>query len=187
MTRDPTEDIPELIARLARIGAADDWTGELNPTQLAALRYLARANTFSRAPSLVADYLAATRGTVSQTLKSLARKGLVRELRSTLDRRSISYSLTPAGEAALDARPAVPASVAALDGHEAAALAAGLRRMLGAELAARGGRSFGLCRTCRHHGQRGGGAYCELLETPLGPGEADRICHEHSAPTAEGA
>jgi len=69
--------IRELIERLARVSAADEWADDLNPTQKAALAYLARANQYSRSPSQVAEFLAATRGTVSQTLKALARKGLI--------------------------------------------------------------------------------------------------------------
>jgi len=62
-----------------------------------ALSYLARANRFSRAPSQVATYLSATRGTISQTLKALARKELIAEHRSQVDKRSISYGITTKG------------------------------------------------------------------------------------------
>jgi DNA-binding MarR family transcriptional regulator len=84
--------IRALINRLARLDAAETWEVDLNPAQLAALDYLVRANRFSRAPSQVAEYLGTTRGTMSQTLKSLVRKGYLTERGSESDRRSISYT-----------------------------------------------------------------------------------------------
>jgi DNA-binding MarR family transcriptional regulator len=173
----------ELLERLARLQAADDWADDLNPTQWTALSFLARANRFSRAPSQVADYLAATRGTVSQTLKALARKGLVREVASAADRRSISYEVTPDGRSALARERAMGAALAALPAARVAALADGLSDLVAALVAARDGRGFGLCRTCRHHRPSADGeaARCGLLDLPLAPHEADEICHEHAA------
>ena len=103
MTTDPRTEIRHLLDRLCRLAAAEEWTADLNPSQSAALAYLARANRFSRSPSQVADYLSSTRGTVSQTLKALHRKGYVAEVRSDTDRRSISYDVTRSGLAALGA------------------------------------------------------------------------------------
>ena len=86
--------IRDLIERIARLNSADEWTDDLNPTQWSALSYLSQANQFSRSPSQVAEFMAATRGTVSQTLKALARKELIIEIRSQIDRRWISYDVT---------------------------------------------------------------------------------------------
>lgn len=181
MTRDNRSDIRDLLDRIARIKAAEDWGDDLNPTQRAALAYLCRANRFSRAPSHVADYLSATRGTVSQTLKALARKGLIAETRSSSDRRSISYEVTHAGETASRNGTTIDAALAALDREAAAALAATLKGLVATILQARAGRSFGLCRTCRHHRNRPDGAFCALLNEALAPHEADQTCHEHEA------
>lgn len=179
----PRQRAEALLERLARLQAAGDWADDLNPTQWTALSYLARANRFSRAPSQVADYLAATRGTVSQTLKALARKGLVEEAASDGDRRSISYQATPAGQATLSRQRMLGEALANLPEARVAALADGLSELVGALVAARGGRGFGLCRTCRHHRPARGGeeGYCRLLDLPLAPHEADQICHEHAA------
>lgn len=171
--------LAELIDRLARLHLADRRDGDLNPAQVAALDYLARANRFSRMPSAVAEFLAATRGTVSQTLKSLARKGLVRESADAADRRVRRYDVTPAGYSALRGRR--PAPGLPQGGDEAQAIEAALRRLIEATLRARGQRSFGLCRTCRHHAARDGAPYCGLLALKLQPEEADQICQEHAA------
>ena len=174
--------LPELILRLSRLAEAESWVQGLNPAQAAALAYLGRANRFSRAPSQVAGWLGATRGTVSQTLKALAARGLVTEAPSPHDRRSISYSLTAAGRAAL-AHPAPLAEAAAtLPPAQAKAAAQVLALLLREMLARQGNRPFGLCRSCRHHQPRGlAGAWCNLLSQPLAPQEADQICHEHAA------
>lgn len=171
-----TDRLSALIERLARLSASEAWETELNPTQFAALDYLARANRFSRSPSHVADYLGATRGTVSQTLKSLARKGLIAESRAAADRRAIHYTPTPEGRALL----AGPRLLDRLGG-DSRDLEDALSRLLADLLAERGGRPFGLCRGCRHHARRDGAGYCALLDTPLAPGEEDLVCHEFAA------
>jgi DNA-binding MarR family transcriptional regulator len=182
-------DLPEtpsnlrgLIERLGRLIAAQDWEQGLNPSQAAALRYLLRANRFSRAPSHVADYLGTTRGTVSQTLMALQRKGLVGAQGSQSDRRSLTYAVTAAGEAAL-AGTSLDAVLADLP-PEAAGLDAALRAVLGAVLRAQGGHSFGLCRTCVHHVKRDAAGYCQLLSVPLLRAEHEQVCHEHAERSA---
>lgn len=172
----------DLIDRLSRVIASDGRTDDLSPVQRAALIYLARANRFSRAPSQVAEYLLATRGTVSQTLKSLARKGLVEEHRSETDRRSISYGLTNAGRQRAEWNGNLDAAIAGLPDARADGLAEELSDLLRQAVAARGGRTFGMCRTCRHHRPDGGpekGAWCALLDLSLSPEQTRQFCYEH--------
>lgn len=167
-----------LITRLARLDAAGVWGDGLNPVQIAALGYLARANRFSRAPSHLADYLGTTRGTMSQTMRSLERKGYVAEAREGRDRRSISYSLTEAGAAAAARAGPLRTAIATLERDEQARLETDLMSTLAALLKSNGGRSFGLCRSCLHHRATADGAYCRLLALPLAPEESTQICHE---------
>jgi len=178
MTANEQNRIRELIDRISRINAADDWSGEINPSQWTALSYLARANRFSRTPSQVADYMAATRGTVSQTLKALARKNLVRETRSDRDKRSISYTVTDSGAALVD--EIETASRPTLKDTDTATLLAGLEDLVRTSLKQRGMRPFGICRTCRHHRKTGSGGYCTLLQETLTQPETGQICHEHA-------
>ncbi|WP_285671484.1 MarR family transcriptional regulator [Paralimibaculum aggregatum] len=181
MPMDTTERIRAFIHRLARLDAAETWTDDLNPAQIAALEYLARANRFSRAPSHVAEYLGTTRGTMSQTLKALERKGYLRESRSETDRRSITCHLTDAGIALAARRSALADAIAALPAAQRDSLSDGLSAVLAARLEANGGRAFGLCRTCIHHRPAADGAFCALLRLPLRPEEATQICHEQVA------
>ena len=167
-----------MIDRLSRLTAADDRTGDLNPAQAASLDYLGRANRFSRAPSHVADYLGATRGTVSQTLKALERKGLIQARSNPDDRRGLIYDLTPEGAQWADRIRASEAALETLDKPDRAALDRGLRAAMTSMLEVRGGRPFGICGLCRYHETDGAGRRCALLDVALAAPEAAQICHE---------
>lgn len=177
--------IRPMIRRLSRLADSDDWQDGLNPSQAAALGYLARANRFSRAPSQVADYFGATRGTVSQTLKSLDRKGLIAEHRSAIDKRRISFDLTAAGHDLLARSSELDAAIDALPAKDRDQLEVLLRQLMRAFVARQGGRDFGICAGCRHHRVAPDGArHCALLNEPLSGPDARLICHEFTAPAA---
>ncbi|MCB1368899.1 MAG: winged helix-turn-helix transcriptional regulator [Rhodobacteraceae bacterium] len=170
--------IRELINRLARIDAAPAWSGGLNPAQRAVLDYIGRANRFSRSPSHVAEYLGITRGTVSQSFKSLVQKGYVSERRSTHDKRAISFDLTAKGREITSAGNPLSDVLADFVPELKGALLASLRAVLGEMLVANSARPFGICASCRHHEARPDGGYCQLLSEPLSPAETGQICFE---------
>lgn len=174
-----------LIERLGRLLRTGDHATGLNPVQAEALRYLARANRFSRTPAALADYLGSTRGTVSQTLLALEAKGLIERQANARDGRSILLALTKSGSRFLDSDP-VRALAKTIDATGAdARLADDLEAGLRAAIAERGGRAFGACHTCRHfrRDQRTGAAphHCALLDEALREGDAFAICVEQSA------
>lgn len=173
-----TKTLTGLIMRLARLEQSDAWRGGLNPAQRAALGYLARANRFSRTPSQVADYLGTTRGTASQTLMALRAKGHVAEEAVVGDRRSISYTVTEAGQAALGHPGGLERALARLDARERAELSTLLGTALSAAVADNRGRPFGICATCAHFRARGPGGFCSLLSQALSADEIGQICHE---------
>ncbi len=173
------QNIQELIDRLARLNAAEEWNGPLNPSQNAALSYLARANPYSRAPSHVADFLMTTRGTASQTLKALARKGLISEARADHDKRSIRYDVTIEGNNFLDNPLGLSSAISKLEPRAVDELKTGLEALVRNALKERGGRTFGICRTCRHHKIIGASGHCDLLNVALSEAEVAQICHEH--------
>lgn len=172
-----TNDLRAMIHRLARLISVEDRIGDLNPAQTRALEYLARANRFSRAPSHVAEYLDTTRGTVSQTLKALERKGLITAGANPEDRRSVSYDLTVDGSNRAARQSAVAAALDNLSPAARTALDEGLRGALDAVVALRGSRSFGICGLCQHHESHPGGRRCLLLNEALAPPEAAQICY----------
>ncbi len=176
----------ELIERLARLVTNEGHAHGLKPAQWEALRYLARANRFSRTPGGLTAYLGLTKGTVSQTLMSLERAGFVQKTAYPGDGRSVRLDLTEKGRALLplDGMATFRAAFEALPPPLRAALGEGIAAMVTSVLAARSGRPFGICRTCRHFAPdaRGEGLhYCRLLKQPLEEAEAGQICQEQEA------
>ena len=171
--------IRALMNRLARLDSASSWSGDLNPVQRSALEYLRDANRFSRSPSHVAEFLGTTRGTMSQTLKALLRKGFVEEVRSESDKRSISYALTRTGRAVFEEDGVIAAALTRLMDQDVVGLESGLRKMLRQALKLNGGKSFGQCSSCRYHQTANGGAFCQLLSLPLSAEDSEKICVEH--------
>ncbi len=178
MARNDSSHVQAMLNRLSRLEAAEGWSGDLNPAQVSALRYLGQANRFSRSPSHLAAYLEATRGTVSQTLKVLERKGYVVERRSSSDKRRVSYDVLTKGRAVLSERGPFSAALAELSAETATGLEGGLRRLLQTLLAKQNSKPFGFCRDCQFHEKRGKGGFCTLLSAKLQPEEVDMICHE---------
>ncbi|MEM8837350.1 MAG: MarR family transcriptional regulator [Pseudomonadota bacterium] len=181
MTKDIQNRTRLLFDRLQRLIVSEDWADDLNPAQRSALSYLARANRFSRSPSNVADYLCTTRGTASQTLKSLEKKGMTQRGEIDGDNRAVTYDVTKEGHALIGKDDALDRALGSIAKEKVDALDDALADLLTMQLEARSFRSFGICRTCIHHETDGKRLYCRLLEIPLKREEADLICHEHKA------
>ncbi len=174
-----------LIDRLERLVRLGEHGGRLNPAQWEALRYLARANRFSRTPAALAAYLASTRGTVSRTLASLEAKGYVTRLPSARDGRSVDLALTAAAERMLKRDPllALAADIGQAAGSRLPELLEALRGVLRSAIARNRGRAFGACSSCRHFRARvrpTGPAphHCALLDEPLSEMDSGAICVE---------
>src|SRR5215467_14277735 len=95
----------ELLLLVGRLVQAEAYDGKLSPAQWMALRYFARANTFSRTPSAFAEFQATTRGTASQAIKALEAGGYLVRQRSKADGRSVSLRLTDKSNEALERDP----------------------------------------------------------------------------------
>lgn len=177
----------DLLERTARLIQGSLHAQSLPPAQWLALQYLARANRFSRTPTAVGLYLEATKGTVSQTLIALARKGLVRKERDRTDRRSVSVQLTARGETVLNRDPLsdLSAAAAALPRQTQDGLKRGLADLLKVMLTRKGGHSFGQCSTCRFFRRslddKRYPHRCNLLKVPLSDEDACKICVEHES------
>ncbi|MGY3341971.1 MarR family transcriptional repressor of emrRAB [Bradyrhizobium sp. USDA 4472] len=63
-----------------------------------ALRFLARANRFSKSPTAVADYIGTTRATATQVIKALEDKSYIVREAAAHDKRSVMLCVTPQGE-----------------------------------------------------------------------------------------
>ncbi|MFI4986664.1 MAG: MarR family winged helix-turn-helix transcriptional regulator [Alphaproteobacteria bacterium] len=173
-------EVSELLDRLRRASNALQFVHGLNPAQWEALRFLGRANRYSRSPSTLAEYLGTTKGTASQTLAALDAKGYVERCRDCDDRRGVSVELTEKGRELLTRDPmlCIERTVAALPSECAAHLAKGLSVVLGK---IRGGcrqGAFGVCGRCNHLVAAGAAetTLCGLTRDPLSEGDVKLLC-----------
>lgn len=177
-----------LLERLGRLIRTEEQVSDLYPAQWSALRYLARANRFSRTPMALTDYLGSTRGTVSQTLIALERKGLIERKKSLRDKRSVDIELTDAGRKLLEDDPILDlaADIKSALGTDQSVARTALERILAKLIATNDGRPFGLCQTCRYfrENQAGNGEtpfFCSLLDAGLSAADSETICFEQVA------
>jgi len=185
MTDTRLYDYLERIASLMRAWAREQpLMAELQPIQLSALNYLARCNRYSNTPLAVTDYLGLTKGTVSQSLKALEAKGLIRKRPDPQDRRSVHLELTAAGREVIESLvpPAFLNRAEDALGERGELLVALLSELLATIQRQQDVPGFGLCRTCRFHQRLDDGARCGLTGERLEPYEGELICREHSAP-----
>jgi DNA-binding MarR family transcriptional regulator len=176
--------IAELVFHLGRIATGEGLVEGLTAAQWAALRYFAQANRFSRTPSAFAAFHGTTRGTASQTIKSLETLGYLTRMRSEDDRRSVRLVLTAKAKGILANDPlqslvraadSLPPSVR---GH----FANTLQRILGQVTQERGKPPFGTCTSCQHLesdgcSREGQTPYeCGFTGEPLLLEELDGVC-----------
>ena len=152
----------------------------LKLAQLQALHYLGRCNRYSDTPASLTEFLGATKGTISQTLLALERKGLIEKETDSQDGRVVHCKLTKRGQKV--AEKTYPADVvAASDPTQREAVVNALESWLRGLQKSRGNPTFGACATCAHFQTRGRGFFCELTQEPLKKSEITRICREHLA------
>lgn len=179
-----SQTLADLIEQVGRTVHGDGFRGGLNPAQWAALRYVARANRFSRTVSAFASFHGSTRGTASQTVKSLVHKNLLRRQPVDGDRRSFRLELTEDGRRLLEQDPARVLARAAdgLPPEMRQMLADGLGAVLQTVLELQGRPRFGVCACCCHlkvEACPGGGVdshLCGLWQERLTGSDVERIC-----------
>ncbi len=183
----PEQAVAELVEQLGRCACSEAFSAGLHPAQWSALRYFERANRFSRTVSAFAQYHGTTRGTASQTIRSLVQKGYLQRLPAKHDQRSFRLDLTEKAQLVLASDPLgeFVSAAGALPVEQRSALVLGLRAMLDQVLEKRARRPFGVCTSCEHLGaadtehQEGCGHHCRLQDEMLGAQELGRICVDH--------
>lgn len=189
-TQDSAARAALLIERISRLLRARDGETGLNPAQWDALRYISRANRFSRSPTAVSEYLAATKGTVSQTLIALEAKGLLHKHASERDGRGARLEVTEAGWDMLEsADPLEHLAIALgdLPPLHASLIAQALSRVLDALLETNGRRAFGSCPACRHFRRDAGierkdsPHFCASMAVPLSDADVALLCARYEA------
>ena len=144
--------IVELVDRLGRITHSLQFAEGLNPAQWIALRYISRANRHSCTPGALAGYMNCTRGTVSQTLKTLQEKGLVERRQRSGDRRRVRVTLTMHGYEVLERDPlgTISEAVSPCTETERASFVRDLEHLLDIVQTRHSLAEFGPCPDCRH-------------------------------------
>ncbi len=176
--------VAELLAHLGRMTYGNGFVEDLTSAQWTALRYFSRANRFSRTPSAFAEFHGTTRGTASQTIKSLIAKRYLIQTRSETDGRSTLLELTGKARDTLSNDPfeTLVEAVGALPSGARGLLANVLERMLGHVAMECGKRPFGMCTSCEHLGgdgccQEGRLPYkCLFFNEPLNVAELGQLC-----------
>src|ERR1700730_8603435 len=185
----------ELLLLVGRLVQTEGYDGELSPAQWMALRFFARANSFSRTPSAFAEFQATTRVTASQAIKALETGGYLVRQRSEADGRSVSLRLTDKGHEAgeRDSFGVLARDVDALDAEEQTARHAALHQVLTTVAASGAHRRFGVCQDCTYLGGETccsstsatpSALECLLFGVPIEP-EAARLLCFHFQPKSE--
>jgi DNA-binding MarR family transcriptional regulator len=164
-----------MVIHLGRTVCCD---GGLTAAQWTALRYFSRANRLSRTVSAFAEFHLTTKGTASQTVKSLVSRDLLARAQSDRDGRSVTLNLTRAGRAVLAQDPfeALVDAVARLPHPELGDLEAGLARVLEDLAGERGKPMFGICTACSFLCRAGPAFTCRLVGESLEWDETRQIC-----------
>lgn len=172
-----TEDTADLLVHLARL-AQNAANSDLTAAQWTALRFFARANRFSRTPSAFSEFHATTRGTASQTVKSLVALGLLRKQSHQSDARSTLIEVTEAGHAMLRRDPLgdLRAVLAELPPQMRATLSSAVQQAT-AELAKRRNAPvFGTCADCSHCDPHQDTAFCHCTQAMLALPDMGALC-----------
>jgi DNA-binding MarR family transcriptional regulator len=177
--------VAELLVHLGRAARCEGGGSGLTAAQWACLRFFARANGSTRTPSAFASFQATTRGTASQTVKSLERRGLLARRRSPRDGRSVRFDITESGRETLRRDPMreLVGVIGQLGDDDRDRLMHTLARVGMALSGLRDAPTFGTCRDCRHFTPRAGTGYCACLAAELAAEELDKLCVSYRGPT----
>lgn len=187
MTMNPSALLLERLGALIHQSVREDAARHgLLPIHVQVLGYLAQANRYSDLPIAIAEYFGITRGTVSQSLAVLERKGMLVKRPDPKHGRRIHLELTAAGRAVLEDSWAqrLDAALQAVGGEEGEGereLETGLRRVLTELQRLNGQRAFGICRQCVHFQGTPANATCGLTGEPLAEEQTGRLCREWQA------
>jgi len=163
-------------AEFRRIGADE----QLQPVHIHALLYLYKANRYSNTPQALANYLGITKGTASQSLMLLDRRGLIERYEDDVDRRVVRLRLSNTGEQFLyEAQPAQQWQQATrnISPNRVRNAVSALREALMTLQEDNEGTQFGTCPGCEHFERLSARASrCGLMGDRLSGPDTRRIC-----------
>jgi len=176
--------VADLVVQLGCLTRGEGFVANLTFAQWTALRYFSSANRFSRTVSAFAEFHGTTRGTASQTIKSLVQNGYLTRKRSTSDGRSIDLTLTNKSKKLLAEDPfeLLVDAASSLSNSASHTVEHSLERMLRRMVQQQGKRHFGKCPNCKYFQEDGcyanGNAdyCCTLVDEPLKEAETQQLC-----------
>ncbi|HET7650516.1 MAG TPA: MarR family winged helix-turn-helix transcriptional regulator [Gammaproteobacteria bacterium] len=158
-------------------------TERLQPVHMQALNYLQQCNRYSNTPLALTEYLGLTKGTVSQSLLLLHRKGLIERSSDPVDNRVVRLRLSAKGEKLLKQQNAASEwkATTKINNKKLESTANVLGELLQALQVSHGARTFGSCTTCRYFkGKNGSPSRCGLTGERLYRSDIGKICREHA-------
>lgn len=161
----------------------------LQPVHVQTLDYLASCNRFSDTPAAVTDYLGLTKGTVSQTLQVLVRKGYLEKQQDSVDKRIVHLKiLTPGQELLKSITPfdVFTKAEQAIANKQFDSISAALYEALVALQNVNGTNNFGQCKNCITFSEQDDHYYCLLMQQPLEQDDIEKICREYISVTNSG-
>ncbi len=156
----------------------------LQEVHLQVLLYLSLCNRYSNTLIAVTEYLNATKGTVSQSLKVLETKGYISKKPDPDDKRVSHLLLTEEGQKIIDEvipPPVFRDAIGSLTSQQVQDLKLNLTLLLSSLQQANQLRSFGVCQTCRFFTKEDNGFRCGLTKESLSKYDASLICREHES------
>lgn len=155
----------------------------LQPVHLEAMLFLNQANRFSNTPQSLAEFLGVTKGTVSQSLLLLDRRGLIERYQDEVDRRVVRLRLSQQGEEMLEEMQPASMWQSATRNISANRIRNGvsaLRETLYMLQNHNGARTFGVCNTCIYCQRKSQRTHhCALFAERLSGPETRLVCREH--------
>ncbi|MDE5461187.1 MULTISPECIES: MarR family transcriptional regulator [unclassified Bradyrhizobium] len=176
----------ELLEQVARILWFEGAKHGLRDREWMALRFLFRANRFSRTPSALASYIGTTRGTASFIIGELERLGYLERKRSAQDKRSVMLSVTQQGRKFLVRDPVnvLVESIAVLEDEAKVSFRDALRHVLDQSDAAEQRHHTDVCKRCiflredrtTTDSRTTAEFSCRLFRAPIAEAEVDLLC-----------
>jgi len=155
----------------------------LQPVHFQVLDYLSRCNRYSDSPAALTNYLGMTRGTVSQTLQLLEKKGYVKKKTDSNDRRMVHLSLLDEGESMLSEARSTDLfreASSLLNAADTDVEKVFSETLLALQKAHKS-HTFGLCKSCKYFThQADEGFLCGLTKEQLSQSDSEKICQEHT-------
>ncbi|MGR9116372.1 MAG: MarR family winged helix-turn-helix transcriptional regulator [Gammaproteobacteria bacterium] len=183
-----TIDLYRVIERMAALIRSEERKKctelGIQAVHLQVLDYLSRCNRYSDTPAALTNYLGMTKGTVSQTLLLLERKGFIKKVPDLADKRMVHLHLVAEGRDVLER-----ASTTQLFSNAALILEKQNPQVqedafilaLTALQKAHQSHSFGLCKSCKYFTSTPQGYFCGLTKETLTQADSEKICQEHTA------